>query len=242
MKTRTKIWLAVAGCLFILGTVLLVAGLAASNWDFSGLSTQSMETNRYELTADFRDISLTTVTADVSFLPAPDGKAAVICREDEKMKHTVTVQNGTLTIEIKDTREWYDHIGIFSSRSSITVYLPAAQYKTLDIQVVTGDVRLETLSCRALRIDSVTGDITMKNVIAADSLDIEATTGDVSFEACDAASITIALTTGDVTGSLLSGKDFSVEVTTGDVSVPPSGGSGKCRITATTGDVHITVS
>ncbi len=261
MKLRTKVWLIVAACLFIIGAILFTGALYAMNWDFSFLSTDKLETNRYELTEDFQNISLTTVTADVTFLPATDGKATVICTEWENQKHSVTVEDGTLTVKMEDTRSWYHYIFNLNFDSpKITVYLPVGAYGNLrvkattgdiaikdlsptsmDLSVTTGHIQLTDISCTRLSIKSVTGDISLKNVIAIDSLTVNAITGDVNFDGCDALRICVNLTTGDVTGSLLSDKVFSATVTTGHVDVPPSSGTDICEITATTGNIRITV-
>lgn len=261
MKLRTKVWLIVAASLFLIGAILFVGAMRTMNWDFSKLSTDKLETNRHELTQDFQNISLSTVTADISVLPATDGKAAVICTEWENMKHSVEVKDGTLTVKMEDNRPWYNYIfNLHFASPSITVYLPAEKYGNLtvkavtgdivikdlsptsmDLSVTTGDIQLTNITCTRISIEGVTGDVAMKNVIAADSIAIEATTGDVKFDACDAAQISIQVTTGDVTGSLLTDKVFDIHVTTGDIDVPPSAGSDKCHITATTGDIRITV-
>lgn len=261
MKLRTKIWLIIASCLFLTGAILFGGALSAVNWNFANLSTRSLETNHHTLTEDFQNITLSTVTADVIFLPATDGKATVVCTEWEDQKHTVTVENGTLTIKMKDTRPWYCHIfNLHFGSPKITVYLPAAAYGNLtanattgdieiknltadilDLRLTTGDAKLTALSCNRLSMSATTGNTTLKNVVATDSFNLRATTGNVKFDNCDAMDIFVKLTTGDVTGSLCTGKIFDVHSTTGDVDVPPSSGTGKCQISLTTGHVRLTV-
>jgi len=261
MKLRTKIWLIVAACLILVGAILFGGALSAMNWDFTKLSTDKLETNRYELTEDFQNITLTTVTADVTFLPATDGKTTIICTEWENQKHSVTVEDGMLTIKMVDTRPWYHYIfNLHFGSPKLTVYLPNGEYGDLTVKATTGDIeiknlivdainlhlttgdaKLTDLSCTRLSLDATTGDAALKNVITTGSLKLKATTGDVKFDGCDAADIFIKLTTGDVTGNLLTGKIFTVKTTTGDIDVPPSSGTGKCQITATTGDVRLTI-
>ena len=170
MKLRTKIWLIVAACLFLVGAVLFVSALTAMSWDFTKLSTDKLETNRYELTEDFQNISLTTLTADVSILPAPDGKAAVVCREWDTQKHTVSVKNGTLVIKMEDTRHWYNYIfSLHFGLPKLTVYLPDSHCDNLSVKVTTGDIEIKNLSANAVDLSAVTGDAHLTITVSSSS-------------------------------------------------------------------------
>lgn len=71
---------------------------------------------------------------------------------------------------------------------------------------------------------------------------IKRSTGDVTFENCDAGELAVKTSTGDVTGLLRSGKVFLVETSTGSVDVPADEfRAGACRITTSTGDIKIRV-
>lgn len=105
----------------------------------------------------------------------------------------------------------------------------------------TGDVKVSSMTCRRFASTGTTGDIMLRDVIATDTFFIKRSTGDVSFAACDAASLTVKTTTGDITGTLLTPKVFDAHVTTGHVDVPQSTEGGSCKLSATTGDIKITV-
>lgn len=105
----------------------------------------------------------------------------------------------------------------------------------------TGDVKVSSMTCRQFTSTGTTGDITLRDVIATDTFFIKRSTGDVSFAACDAASLTVKTTTGDITGSLLTAKVFDAHATTGHVDVPQSTEGGSCKLSATTGNIMITI-
>lgn len=111
----------------------------------------------------------------------------------------------------------------------------------VDVGIGTGKTELTDLSCGSLTTVGTTGDLRMNNVIAENSFSIERSTGDVTFDMCDASEISVRATTGDVTGNLLSPKIFEADATTGDVRVPSSDEGGTCVINTTTGDIHITI-
>ena len=128
------------------------------------------------------------------------------------------------------------------------------------LTVTTGKSTLSDLSCQNLRSTGDTGKLVMKNVIAAGSVfivrstgdvslemcdaaefSIETSTGDVDLEQCDAAELSIKTDTGDVTGSLLTEKIFVTKTNTGCIEVPLSTTGGTCKITTNTGNIKIEI-
>ncbi len=112
-----------------------------------------------------------------------------------------------------------------------------------DIQVTvsTGEAKLTGISCKGVISSGSTGDIILKDLLAAENFSIERSTGDVIFEGSDAAEIDIKTSTGDVRGTLLSEKVFITETNTGSVNVPKTVTGGKCEIKTDTGDIQIDI-
>ena len=106
--------------------------------------------------------------------------------------------------------------------------------------VSTGKTQLTNVRCNLLDSEGTTGDITMHNVIVNTTMNINRSTGDVSFQNCDAEDIVIRADTGDVTGNFLRSKIYHAESDTGRVSVPHSNTGGNCSIITNTGDIIIT--
>ena len=261
MKTRTNVWLITAASLVILGGLIFVGVMTFMGWNFLGLDSSTFESNLHTVSESFSDISVSAKTADIVFLPAEDGQCRVECYEDVKMKHSVTVKDGTLYIEALDTREWYDHLGPRFKKPKITVCLPEGEYgklgiknttgdihvesvsvSDLDIAVTTGDISISGVSCAGdVKIDGVTGDAVMKDLVAGGSLNVKLVTGKVHFDACDAARLTVKTVTGSVSGTLLTDKTFIANTTTGRVSVPDGTSGGRCEITVTTGSINVEI-
>lgn len=112
---------------------------------------------------------------------------------------------------------------------------------TVSIKVSTGDLKITKMKCGSLLTDGSTGDIKLVNTLASERFDIRRSTGDVTFENCDAGELAVKTSTGDVTGSLLSDKIFITKSSTGSIHVPETTSGGICRITTSTGDVKIRV-
>ncbi|MBE6535440.1 MAG: hypothetical protein E7677_02310 [Ruminococcaceae bacterium] len=102
--------LIVAASLVLLGS--FVVTMSIIKWDFSVLGVKNV-TNEHAISEDFTSISVNTDTANVTVFPSPDGACRVICVELEKEIHSVSVTDGTLNIQLTDSREWYEHISIF---------------------------------------------------------------------------------------------------------------------------------
>lgn len=111
----------------------------------------------------------------------------------------------------------------------------------LDITVSTGKTILSDAVCDNLKSEGDTGNLNMVNVIANGKYDIERSTGDVTFDGCDANEIYVETDTGEVEGTLLTNKIFIVNTDTGSVRVPESTTGGKCKITTDTGNIKISI-
>ena len=288
----------------------------ALNWDLSKLATVKYQTSEHTIAESFADISILTDTADITFLPAQSAESIVVCKEQENIRHSVTVEDGTLKITLTDTRKWYEYVGISFEKSTITVYLPKSEYEKLTvkestgdivihenfsfesinvrtstgnvesrasatediiIKTSTGDIKVENISAGSLDLSVTTGKITassvtcsgyvtlkvttgktsltnvtcqnltstgdtgkilLTNVYVEENMQIRRSTGDVTFENCDATSMSVKTSTGDVRGTLHSPKTFYASTNTGKVKVPKTSG-GFCEITTSTGDIII---
>ncbi len=317
--SKAKKWFIIAFSLILIGLIIFGAVMAMLNWDFTKLSTNKYETSNYEIDKSFKDISIITNTADVVFTASENAQCSVECYEQKNVKHTVSVKDGILVIEVVDSRKWYEHIGFNFGTPRVTVYIPKGEYDALSVKASTGDIEIPSdfnfasidasvstgdVGCYAsasdlikikastgdINVDSIsagaldltvstgkvtvsgvkcegnaairvstgkafltdiackditssgnTGDISLKNVVASGKLTIERSTGDVTFEKCDADELFVTTDTGDVTGSLLSDKIFIVNTDTGKKDVPKTTTGGICEITTDTGDIKITI-
>ena len=218
MKKMTVI---VATSLILLGGILFCGVMTVLNWDFSKLSTVKYVTNEHVVTEAFESVSIVTETADITLVPSEDGRCRVVCHEASKIKHTVAVQNGVLSIEIEDKRKWYEHIGFDFGDPTVTVYLPSDQYKGLTVRASTGDTVIPSR-------------------FGFESIDVSVTTGDVSCRASATGELKLATSTGDLSLENLSAGSLDLSVSTGDVYASGVTCEGDVRITVSTGDTQIT--
>lgn len=220
MRKQTKIWLSTATALVALGLILFAAAMTVNHWDFTKLSTAKYETNTYQASEAFSNISMKTETADILFVPSDDGTCRVVCYEQEKAKHAVSVDGGTLTVNMVDEREWYHYIGITIGTPKITVYLPQAQYDILRIEESTGDIEIpQDFKFESMDISTSTGDV-RNYASASDGIKIQTSTGRIRVEDISAGSLELSATTGEVIAkSIACEGDIQIKVSTGDTQL-----------------------
>ncbi len=241
MRKRTIIALIIATSLIVLGGMIFGGAMNMFKWDFNKLSTNKRETNEYTISESYQNISVVTRTADVVLMPSETAETKVVCKEQARLKHSVTVKDNTLVIELVDTQKWHDYFMNFAI-TKVTVYVPASQLDTVSVKNSTGKVSIQAIpTTEKVSISNSTGDVSLHNVLATGKISITNSTGNVKFKDCDAETIYVKNSTGDVTGNFLTEKQFITRVSTGDVKVPQSETGGRCEIITNTGDIRFTI-
>ncbi|MBE6604919.1 MAG: DUF4097 domain-containing protein [Ruminococcaceae bacterium] len=255
---KKSVWLAML--LIFLGCGTVVLALAMKNFDFTAFDGKDYETNRYEITEAFAGVVIEAYTADVRVVPTDAALVTVTCREQKNLKHTVTVSENKLFIQLEDTRKWYEHIVFFSfGGPEITVALPRVTYEALLIENDTGDIEISRelgfqelyiststgdVACHAgvsgaAQIKTDAGDIEMKN-IAVGSLLLTATTGDITVDGAGAVGrVEVTVDTGDVQLSALTCHTLVVQSDTGDVELDRVLADDALSLESDTGDVEL---
>lgn len=221
MKRATKICFITACSLVLIGCIFFAGLMSTLGWDFAKLSTAAYETNTTEITEAFRDISITSDTADIRFALSDDGICRVECREETKAKHAVMVKNGTLTVKINNQKSWYDHIGFHFGSPEITVYLPTTEYHALFIHESTGNVEIP-------------GDFSLA------SADISLSTGNAIVDASVTESVMIRTGTGNIRVANTSVGTLDLSVTTGAIAVSDVTCKGDITVSVSTGKANLT--
>jgi DUF4097 and DUF4098 domain-containing protein YvlB len=174
--------------------------------------------------------------------------------------HSVTVEEGTLTIREADSRRWYEQWGIWNERIHMDIYLPPQSYAGLSITTSVGDVTLpQWLTVGRGEVKSDTGDIAVQGTVMPAGLTVVTDTGDVTVsdvdmdlniltetgdvmlkQVCGAKLISVKTDTGDVRLSDCHADSLRIETNTGDVALRAFGAE-KIVIETSTGDVKGTL-
>lgn len=220
MKKGTIIALIVSAVLLVIGGILVVLGLS-----FSGNSFQESELIRQEVTfrESFDSIEIDTADCDVNFaMFSGRDDCMVEFREYERANHSVVVEDGTLKIKMIDERKWTDYVSIFhifgrTESMEMTVYLPAAEYASLQVRTDTGDIVVsEEPSFIEMILRSDTGDISCVGV-SGDVLDCMTSTGDISVQNSAPNLTKLHSSTGDLKVSVVACEEMHLQTSTGEV-------------------------
>ena len=219
---KTKVWIIIAVSFILIGGIIFVGAMSMLKWNFNDISTTKYETNTYDIAEEFENISINTDTADILFLLSASGKCSVECVEEVRTKHTVSAQENTLSIDITDTRKWYDHISFFSfGTPKIMVYLPSDKYALLTVKASTGDVQIP-------------------KEFTFDGIDIKVSTGDVSCNASTANDLKIKTSTGHINLDNITAANMNLTTSTGGINVKSVDCSGKIETKVSTGKTNLT--
>ena len=241
MRKTVRIVLGIAVLCVIVGAVLFVIGAASVGWDFTKLGTEKYENNSYEITEEFADISINTDTADIVFLPSDDGKCKVECFEPEKAKHSAVISEGALTINVNDTRKWYDYISLGFTSPKITVYLPEGEYGSLVIEEKTGDIDItQNFKFKNIDVSVSTGDVKL-GAMSAENINISGSTGDVCVENVSVGELNVSVSTGRVAVSGTTAmENIAIGTSTGRIAVSESSVTGDVKVEVSTGKIYLT--
>lgn len=236
------------------GLLIAVGGLAAGG----SFKPMEYETKTYPVSEPVTGICLKTQITDVQLMPSPDGTTYVSAGETDGIRHTVTVQNGTLTIETVDERSRIDRI-LPLPDLQMNVYLPATSYRELsavcrtgcleiakeftfesvDINCSTGDVRCGASASGCMKIETSTGDIRLDNVKAED-LWLIVSTGRIEIGKAEIQKgVLITVTTGRLEINGLSCESLTSKGSTGRVTLRDIEIKHALWIERSTGDVRL---
>ena len=227
-KTSSILFLFIITCMMIL--------------TMTACSSSEYETNIHEINEEVNSISIKTATTHIEFVPSNDGICKVVCYEKAKERHSIEVQNGTLTINVLNDKEWYDYIGVNIDSPKITIYLPAAEYSSLVIEGSTGDIEIsKDFVFKNIDVSLSTGDVKCY-ASAEETIKIVTNTGNIYMESISATSLDLMVSTGRVTVSDIACKNLISTGSTGDISLKNVISTEKISIERETGDVTLEAS
>ena len=214
-----------------IAAVLLVSALLSG----CGLITRTeYETNSHPIEEAFSEIEIDVSLSGVRILAADDGKCLVVCEECNKVKHSVKVENGKLTISDK----WLEHSNVDPNKISVTVYLPEGEYGALSIENASGAINVAdgfvfsaaslqnasgaTTFCSDVKgnllVDTASGAITLSGVHCQNA-DLDSASGAVELQGLIASGLVqIETASGGVRLQACDAGAFDIETASGSVT------------------------
>lgn len=242
MKKSKKILITVAVILVAVGMICGFCGIYSLGFNFNEISTSDFVTHTYTVEDDFTNIIIEDAESNINFYKSNDDKCRVLCDEREKVTHTVVNENNTLTVRVKDERNWFEriNIGFFIADMRVSVYLPKNKYDSLNAASMSGDIDVANeFTFDNAKVGSISGDVSVKADVKQE-LNISSTSGDVIINNISATEcINASSVSGEIDLSNVKGKEIFAKTISGGVMLTDTVASQKLKANSTSGDIDL---
>lgn len=242
MKKSKKILITVAVILIAVGMICGFCGIYSLGFNFNEISTSDFVTHTYTVEDDFTNIIIEDAASNINFYKSNDDKCRVLCDEREKVTHTVVNENNTLTVRVKDERNWFEriNIGFFAADMRVSVYLPKNKYDSLNVASMSGDIDVANeFTFDNAKVGSISGDVSVKADVKQE-LNISSTSGDVIINNISATEcINASSVSGEIDLSNVKGKEIFANTISGGVMLTDTVASQKLKANSTSGEIDL---
>lgn len=161
--TRKIKQILVSSLIVLLGAMLAVSGLIASQVDGGGIDGGKKEKQICSIYATYQTIKVNAYSDDVIIRVADETGPKVVAYEQKNVRISVrSDETGVLTVEKQDSRAWFEKLTIGEKNIPIVIYLSKSVEFNFDITSESGNVTIESgVNCENVTITSKTGNITL---------------------------------------------------------------------------------
>lgn len=239
MKNSTRNWIIAAACLVAVGLIVFAIAAASQGFDWKKLQPADMEEVTYPIEGEFTRIDIDVEVSDIELRIAEDGKARAECLETEKMRHAVTVEDGTLKIVSRSTKTFFGgifNIGMFRG-PKLTVYLTGTEYESLTVKTDTGRLTVPSgFTFPTVYASSDTGSVSF-GAIEAGSVKIRLNTGAAALEGVHCDTVDIECDTGSIRLTGVQASSMTLDDDTGSIKLTDVTVAGELKAEADTGSI-----
>ena len=223
MKKAKLILIIVSVVCIVLGAAIAAgAYLSLANGASDQLAAIKFVETTHIIEEPFTKLNIRTVNSSIEILPSPDGVCRIVCDDNEKLYHNVSVtesvQGVQLNINQQDDWQWYEMLyGLYRTEDiRLRIYLPESEYELLhaastdgDITVApdfqfqtvythasSGNTMLTALKADYLTADTVSGDLVLRNIEAEVDIYAQNASGFIQAEYVTAPNITVSSSSG----------------------------------------------
>lgn len=218
----SKIYIIAAICFFA-GLAVFTAGFAMAGFDISAFdSSKDYEERIFTAETEILKISVRDRDADISVIASEDGKARVTCFENDELSYEIGVSgDGTLTVERKDLRDWYERLLNFGFRApKLTIEVPKEFSGEIYVKNSNGDMTVKDLSVSDLTFITSNGTLTSEGLTVSGSVRLESSNGDLGFRNSSVSgSINCDTGNGVITIDEVTARSFEAESSNGRLNL-----------------------
>ena len=218
--------------------VLAFTALALCEFDFSRIGGGKAEQKTVNVIGTYKNIDVNDKCADITVVRSEYTDYRVKGYEKLGLKTEVIGNKETSTLEIFvfDTRKWFEKAFANDGDRKITVYLPAKEYDAMKINTVSGDVSIDgKLNIDTVKVNSTSGNVSVKSAVP--SLLVSTVSGDIEVYGEGYGSIDLKTTSGDVKLSGAKSNMLTAETTSGDLLLKEVTSKDSIKVKTTSGNV-----
>lgn len=248
MKRFTKVFLILGLCFLLAGAV--IAGAA---WGIGLRNASTDMTNaRQEVTLDVKNLSRVCVSLtseNVYVYPSNDRQIHIFYTEgigdeyilDEETDGKTGQQKVSFYRKESPYGMYFD-LPFLQENYDVTIEIPEEMTSSLELNLTSGELKMEQLNLADVDINCTSGDVTMKN-LTAEQVDTGSVSGSVTLETCEVSKgILVSTTSGDVhlnrVSTRLEPGTVDVSTISGEISLENCDIFGSFFAESTSGDVE----
>lgn len=266
MKKCKKILLIVSVICILAGCVMMAsAWFSLLDMESDEIATMQFEEKTHTITDAFSQINISTVNSSIKILPSTDGSCRVICDDNEKLYHEVSVQKvedgSVLYINQCDEWEWYEALGglHWEEDPVLTVYLPETEYeilhaasgsgditvapdfsfRTLYTRAISGNTSLSEIKAGFMTVYSSSGDIAARTVQVENDAYLENVSGFTQVEDLTSSALTVVSSSGDTVMENISSGRLGISSISGYITLLRGHFSDSTHFEASSGQIVI---
>lgn len=161
----------------------------------------SLSEKRYEAQTEVEQIRIDEETMSIEVVKDENIDNVVVSYyTDDKYKLTVNmmISSKTLSIKREVNHTMFAPEYTYQSYCKTTIYLPINYSGSLDVETVTGNIKISDVSVKELKANTTTGNLTIDSTKASELIDIDVTNGKVEINNTESEKINLDITNGDL--------------------------------------------
>lgn len=233
------VWSVIIIALIGLLIFLFTTNLSGSNWFHIGESkTYNQSFEKTYAVSDIDKIDVGLASGDIIISQSDSDQIKVEVKNNSNAE--ITCDQDDSTIEVKQQVQGWSLFNFhFNTYSKVTVTVPASYAKELELKTASGDAKLTgNYTLKDFKYNSASGQFSADS-IKADSIDIEAVSGDIKAQRLDG-DCSVKTTSGSVKIDAVNGKG-TFKTISGGVRANFETVTGNIDASAVSGDVVMTI-
>lgn len=244
MKSSTKKWFITAGLLILLGILTGLVVFAASGFKFSAfVTTDDRVKKEYDIQRQNAvNLDISTISSDIILKDSDTEGIKISCYESDKISFNTSVNDGTLKIEEKDNRKWYEFLLPFINvkDTPLVVELPKDDWVNISFNSTSGEINADKFNCSSFSVNTTSGVIWVSEICAENEIKLDTTSGEIAVKNSEAGSIYSETTSGDIDiYSINCEANVTVSSTSGDIDIYNVNYAANANASSTSGDIEI---